>query len=242
MARWGWLQKGGLTRGQRPLKSNARKAWDEIRRACDVTDVLYLAGSNLGVGRHKLDLAVDMQAGRGNNGPHQKVADYVLANWNRLGIRYMAWNAHEYHQTMRGGPVPKPLRQTWRSWWNTSSDPEHRNHVHIDWWGNAPNGANPGIAIGAAFDDFKQGSSTATDPDELTEEEMKQLDQIVSDLGKIKAAIERLERQGERNEAIATENQKRITVTREVTKTLGSDSPKIKAAIERIERNTEEDA
>ena len=211
-----------------------------------------------GVAQHRHGLAVDFQAGRGNDVVHQAIADVVLANWEALGVRYMAWGGKEWGGSWGGKDRVRPQTTNYGG-----SDPFHKNHVHVDFYAStkvltslpsmkpgtsAPAAPSKAVLAMLADLDYPDVRTAQTDLGlvvdgvagpitiKALEDEMSK---IREDLGKIKTAIERLERQGERNEAIATENQRRITVTREVVKVLGSDSPKIKTAIERIERNTE---
>lgn len=221
-------QKGGVYDPQGRARPNIVALAKYIAHKAGIPDVrLQFTPGNYA---HVNGLAVDIQPGGGSGNPEaMRALRDVIENldWDYWGVRYAAGMRNEYGGSWGGKERKRPQTKPY-----VGSDGMHDRHWHLDVHPTAPVRDWQNLIRG-------ESAPAPTTDDELTEEEMKQLDQIVSDLGKIKAAIERLERQGERNEAIATENQKRITVTREVTKTLGSDSPKIKAAIERIERNTE---
>ena len=218
-------QKGGVYDPQGRARPNIIALAKYVAAKAEMPDVrLQFTPGNYA---HVNGLAVDIQPGGGAGNPEgmRALRDVIEdLDWDYWGIRYAAGMRQEYGGSWGGVERKRPQTAPY-----VGSDGWHDRHWHLDVHATAPVRDWQNLTPG----------TTATDPDDLTEDEMKQLDQIVSDLGKIKTAIERLERQGERNEAIATENQRRITVTREVVKVLGSDSPKIKTAIERIERNTE---
>lgn len=127
----------------------------EISRAVGAPDVAMSTYQATGVGLHKTGEACDFQAGNIQKFPHRyqeardihnMIAKYVLKNWERLNVRYMAWDGWEYGGSW-GGPERKRKQATSYG----GSDPWHQHHVHVDFKpGNIPN-ANPGIAIGAAL-------------------------------------------------------------------------------------------
>lgn len=128
----------------------------EITRAVGTPDVLVSAYQSRGVGLHKTGEAADFQAGlRGSKNVdavalHNRIAKYGLENWDRLRIRYMAWDGYEYGGSW-GGPERKRKQTTNYG----GTDPWHKNHVHIDFLpGNIP-GANPHIEIGSAISGSK---------------------------------------------------------------------------------------
>lgn len=156
------FQRGGLytiPSGNVALLSNAAKADTEIVRALNIPSVLRLGSnlSNTGIGRHKTRLAVDYQGGKPNNILHQAIVDYVLdpKNWIRLNLRYVAFNGWEYIAPRKGAMWSKRVQP-----WYGGDDPWHKNHVHVDWWDNTPNGANPNISLGSAFQNVVPGVST----------------------------------------------------------------------------------
>lgn len=133
----------------------------EISRAVGAPDVLISSYQPKGVGHHKTGEAADFQAGKLGDSKfvdgtkvHQAIAEYAIANWKRLRIRYMAWNGWEYGGNW-GGPERK-RRQVYEDWHRFATDPWHKNHVHIDFLpGNIP-GANPKVAIGGAQETTNQ--------------------------------------------------------------------------------------
>ena len=120
----------------------------EISRAVGVPDIAMSAFQPRGVARHKVGRACDFQAGNRTRYAdsvdiHNAIAKYVLENWDRLEIRYMAWDGWEYGGSW-GGPERK-RRQTTNY---GGSDPWHKNHVHIDFRDNRTPKANPTIPVG----------------------------------------------------------------------------------------------
>lgn len=145
-------QKGGIYPW---AHSRIRPALLEITRAVGAPDVLISCYQPKGVGLHKTGEAADFQAGlRGSRNTdayalHVRIFNYALKNWDRLRIRYMAWDGYEYGGSYGG--AERKRKQKYESWHPFATDPWHKNHVHIDFLpGNIP-GANPGIAIGAAL-------------------------------------------------------------------------------------------
>lgn len=126
----------------------------EISRAAGAPGVAMSTYQAKGVGLHRTGEAVDFQAGnaqkygsryRDATAIHNEIAKYVLANWKRLKVRYMAWNGYEYGGSW-GGPERKRKQATNYG----GSDPWHQHHVHVDFKPGAIK-ANPGIAVGSAL-------------------------------------------------------------------------------------------
>ena len=119
----------------------------EISRAAGLPGInmyCYQAG---GIGMHRTGEACDFQAGTKaryahSYAAHDSLARYMLqpSVWNRLKIRYVAWNGWEYINT------PTNARKQTRNY--GGSDPFHQNHVHVDFKPGSIPGAIPTIAIG----------------------------------------------------------------------------------------------
>lgn len=110
-----------------------------------------------GVGLHKSGEACDFQAGARSRysqsvAVHQSIANYTLANWARLRVRYMAWNGYEW----LGNASRRRQVKNYGG-----SDPFHQNHVHVDFLPGSIPGANPSVPIGG-------GGSPATPPPSTT--------------------------------------------------------------------------
>lgn len=123
----------------------------EISRAAGVPGIsvsCYQAG---GVGHHKTGRAADFQAGSGPEARdiHTAIARYALDNWDRLNIRYLAWDGWEYGGNY-GGPERK-RRQQEEAWHASATDPWHARHVHVDFLPGTIPGARPDIRIGAGL-------------------------------------------------------------------------------------------
>lgn len=149
MSKFSKYQKGGIYPWANDRIIPAVK---EIVRAVGVPDVLVSSYQPNGVGLHRTGEAADFQAGKmgsrlfpDGKRVHQAIADYAIANWTRLRIRYMAWNGWEYGGSW-GGPERK-RRQVYEPWHKNASDPWHKNHVHIDFLPGKIPGAKPDIAI-----------------------------------------------------------------------------------------------
>ncbi len=122
---------------------------------------------------HDAGLAVDIQPGPGNLEGMRRLRDVVLAlDWDHHGIRYAAALAVEYGGSWGG--KTRARRQTAPY---TGTDGWHMNHLHVD--------VHPD-AIPRPID--------TDDDEELSEDDMKQLDDIEDDLGRLKTATERNER------------------------------------------------
>lgn len=155
MASFQFYQRGGI---YTPAHPRIVPALTEITRAVGVPDVAISCLQPSGVGLHKTGEAADIQAGNAAKyGPryreaylvHTQIAKYILKHWVRLKVRYMAWDGWEYGGSW-GGPERKRA-QKWETWHLTASDPMHRVHVHVDFHPGQITGANPTIALGAAF-------------------------------------------------------------------------------------------
>ena len=103
-----------------------------------------------GVGRHKTGEAGDIQPGRQDNPSYPDTVDvmneivkYVVANWDRLHVRYVAALGWEYGGSW-GGPERKRRQVTNYG----ESDPFRDHHVHVDFTSGPIPGANAGIAVG----------------------------------------------------------------------------------------------
>lgn len=120
----------------------------EISRAVGVPDIAMSCYQARGVGHHKRGRACDFQAGNraryaDSVDIHNAIAKYALANWDRLAIRYMAWDGTEW-----GGNDHDKNRVRKQAVNYGGSDPWHKNHVHIDFRdGKTPN-ANPTVPVG----------------------------------------------------------------------------------------------
>lgn len=142
-------QKGGIYPW---AKDRIIPALKEITRAVGAPDVLISCYQVKGVGLHKTGEAADFQAGlRGSKNVdaidlHNRIAKYALENWDRLNIRYMAWDGYEYGGSW-GGPERKRKQTTNYG----GTDPWHKNHVHIDFLPGDIPGAKPHIEIGSAI-------------------------------------------------------------------------------------------
>lgn len=119
----------------------------EISRAAGVPGINMYCYQSGGIGMHRTGEACDFQAGTRaryahSYAAHDSIARYVLqpSVWNRLKVRYVAWNGWEYINT------PTNARRQTRNY--GGSDPFHQNHVHVDFKAGAILGANPIIAIG----------------------------------------------------------------------------------------------
>ena len=147
-------QRGGIYTSVHP---RIVPAIVEISRAVGVPDVAMSCLQPRGVGLHKTGEACDFQAGnaakygdryRDAYQVHTQIAKYILKNWERLKVRYMAWDGTEW-----GGSDANKNRvrkQKWEPWHTTASDPWHKVHVHVDFHPGQIS-ANPTIALGAAF-------------------------------------------------------------------------------------------
>lgn len=91
-----------------------------------------------GVGEHRRGLAIDVQAGRGNDTAHSAIAAFILTYWSELGVRYLAWGGTEWGGSW-GGKERKRKQTTNYG----GSDPWHKNHVHVDFRADAPVWAGP---------------------------------------------------------------------------------------------------
>lgn len=117
----------------------------EISRGAGAPGINAFCYQPSGVGAHKTGEAADFQAGTSSSQAkaiHQAIANYVLANWTRLRVRYMAWNGYEYVN------APRARKQT-RNYGGT--DPFHQRHVHVDFLPGAIPGANPNVPIGGGL-------------------------------------------------------------------------------------------
>lgn len=153
MATFSYYQKIGIY----PRNRTAPRiipAITEISRAVGAPGVAMSTYQAKGVGLHKTGEACDFQAGNarkyGNQYRdaltiHNEIAKYVLANWERLNIRYMAWNGKEW-----GGSWGGPERERRQAQNYGGSDPWHQHHVHIDFKPGSIPGAKPGITVGIA--------------------------------------------------------------------------------------------
>lgn len=153
MATFNYYQKIGIY----PRNRTAPRiipAITEISRAVGAPGVAMSTYQAKGVGLHRTGEACDFQAGNarkyGNRFRdaltiHNEIAKYVLANWERLNIRYMAWNGKEW-----GGSWGGPERERRQAQNYGGSDPWHQHHVHIDFKPGAIPGAKPGITVGIA--------------------------------------------------------------------------------------------
>lgn len=126
----------------------------EISRAVGAPGVAMSCFQPTGIGLHKTGEACDFQAGnavkygskyRDAKAVHNEIAKYVLANWDRLNVRYMAWDKYEY-----GGAWGGPERKRKQPYYG-GSDPWHEHHVHVDFKPGAISGARPDIRIGAGI-------------------------------------------------------------------------------------------
>lgn len=126
----------------------------EISRAVGAPGMAMSTYQAKGVGLHRTGEACDFQAGNAQKYGskygdaltiHNQIAKYVLANWKRLNVRYMAWNGYEY-----GGAWGGPERKRKQAKNYGGSDPWHQHHVHVDFKPGAIK-ANPGIAVGVAL-------------------------------------------------------------------------------------------
>ena len=126
----------------------------EISRAVGAPGMAMSTYQARGVGLHKTGEACDFQAGnaqkygnryRDATAIHNEIAKYVLANWKRLKVRYMAWNGKEW-----GGSWGGPERERKQTTNYGGSDPWHQHHVHVDFKPGVIK-AKPGIAIGSAI-------------------------------------------------------------------------------------------
>ena len=212
-----------------------------------------------GVAQHKHGLAVDFQAGRGNDVVHQAIADVVLANWDALGVRYMAWGGKEWGGSWGGKDRVRPQTTNYGG-----SDPFHRNHVHVDFYAStkvltslpsmkpgtsAPAGPSKAVRAMLADLDYPDVRTAQTDlglvvdgvAGPITTRALEaEMSKIREDLGKIKTAIERIERKGERNEAIGAQNQKEGRERGEKIDRLAVEVDKIKQAAGRLDRAAQE--
>lgn len=130
-------------------------ALTEISRAIGAPGLTISAYQSKGVGLHKSGEAADFQAGWATDTRydsvevHNRIAKYVLANWERLRVRYMAWNGWEYGGTWDDGtPTHRKRKQTTNY---GGSDPWHKSHVHVDFLPGPIPGANASITIGAGL-------------------------------------------------------------------------------------------
>lgn len=116
----------------------------EISRGAGVPGISMYCYQPNGVGHHKTGRAADIQAGSVANAKyiHATIAFYILQNWKRLRVRYMAWNGYEYVETTRA-------RQQTKNYGGT--DPFHKRHVHVDFYPGSIPGANPNVAIGGGL-------------------------------------------------------------------------------------------
>ena len=140
-------------------------ALTEISRACGVPDVAMSTYQASGVGLHRTGEACDFQAGNAEKygskyaearSVHNAIAKYVLANWKRLKVRYMAWDGKEW-----GGSWGGPERERKQATNYGGSDPWHKHHVHVDFKPGAISQARPGIAIGAGLSSTPKPSLTS---------------------------------------------------------------------------------
>ena len=118
-------QKGGFIDWVDP---HCAPAFEEISRGAGAPNIRMWCYQKTGVGKHKVGRACDFQGGVGPSYPHAKavhqaIANYTLANWGRLKIRYMAWNGYEW----LGNAVRRPQARNYGG-----TDPWHKNHVHVD--------------------------------------------------------------------------------------------------------------
>ena len=153
MATFNYYQKIGIY----PRNRTAPRiipAITEISRAVGAPGVAMSTYQASGVGLHRTGEACDFQAGnaqkygsqyRDATAIHNEIAKYVLANWTRLNVRYMAWNGKEW-----GGSWGGPERERRQAKNYGGSDPWHQHHVHVDFKPGAISGAKPGIAVGVA--------------------------------------------------------------------------------------------
>ena len=140
-------QTGGFASwATEPVKA----ALTEIVRAVGVSDVRISAYQKNGVGRHKTGEAGDVQPGRQDNPSCPDTVDvmneivkYVVANWDRLHVRYVAALGWEYGGSW-GGPERK--RRQVKDY--GESDPFRDHYVHVDFTSGPIPGANAGIAVG----------------------------------------------------------------------------------------------
>lgn len=78
---------------------------------------------------HPSGLALDyMINNAGGRQTGQNVADYLVANAKRLGVKYLIWNRQSWN----------PERGTWARY--TSTDNPHTDHVHATFKDKAPGG------------------------------------------------------------------------------------------------------
>ena len=164
-------QRGGIYTRVHP---RIVPAITEAARAVGVPDVAMSCHQPKGVGLHKTGEACDFQAGnvqkygdryRDAYEVHTQIAKYFLKHWDRLKVRYMAWDGTEWG----GSDADKNRKraQKWEPWHRTASDPWHRVHVHVDFRPGAID-ADPTIPIGAAFT-----TPTPTKPPIVLEDDMK---------------------------------------------------------------------
>lgn len=148
----------------------------EISRAVGLPGIAMSCYQPGGVGAHRTGHACDFQAGWATDDrydsweAHQRLAKYILQNWDRLRVRYTAWDGVEYGGAWGGPERRRP--QVWEPWHKTASDPWHKSHVHVDFVPGPIPGANPQIEVGAGLPTLPTPGKPAPTID-LQEETMK---------------------------------------------------------------------
>lgn len=133
--------------------SNIIPAITEISRGAGVPGINMYCKQPGGVGKHKTGEACDFQGGGRTTQAiqiHTAIANYALANWTRLRVRYIAWNGYEWVNS------PSRRRRQVKNYGGT--DPFHQRHVHVDFNPGPIPGAVPGIAVGGGLIQATGGS------------------------------------------------------------------------------------
>jgi hypothetical protein len=132
-----------------PVKPHVKAAAEEIGSRFDVPRISGFGTRSNSYSDHPLGLALDFSA----TGPDgDAIAHYVVANWERLGVKYVIWEQREKHSP--GGE--------WKLMENRGSvSANHFDHVHVSF--NATPGAGGAVVDQAGFANPLDGITSLID-------------------------------------------------------------------------------